>query len=132
MRSVLQRNRWITMIMVAVFLLASSGTMLSRMTCLIGGHSELSIGLVDDCCPEEATDGPSISATCCATSATRSDLQDYLPNADLILQPVIAVVGQTWSIMGPVMQGSNIAWCDTRPPPISGFDRLMAFSVQRV
>jgi|GEM_PF-771327 len=132
MRQLLQRNTWITACMVVLFLFASSGAMLSRMTCLIGGHSELSMGMADECCGDNCTEGQTVAATCCAFSMAQADLTDFVPHSPTVLPPAVWMTTQVLFLQVPICESVGTTWLDSRPPPISGPDRLIAFSVQRV
>lgn len=59
--------RWTTVIALGLLLLAATAMpMLSRMTCLMSGHSELRIGQPQDCCPPgDACGDEEVGATCC-------------------------------------------------------------------
>lgn len=133
MRRFLQHNKWVTASMVVLFLFASSGMTVSRMTCLLGGHSELSMGMAADCNTDsDVSDGPTITATCCAFSIARADLHDFLVHPPTVLPPAEWLTEQVFIVSVPARIGAISSWLDTRPPPISGPERLVAFSIQRV
>ena len=133
MRRFLHRNKWATTLVAALFVLATSGMSVSRMTCLHSGHSVLSVGSVADCCPDrDKGDQATVSATCCAFSIAKSDVQDYLPNMFSIALPV-PVLPDHALLVGPVaLAVAPAAWLSSRPPPLSGQDRLLENGVQRV
>ena len=132
MRQLLKRNKWITAFMGVIFLFASSGAMLSRMTCFVGGHSELSIGMADDCCPEDLADGPTITASCCAFTTAQADLTDFVPHPPTAVPPAVWMTVQVMFVQVPLTESVSTTWLDSRPPPTSGPDRLVAFSIHRV
>ena len=133
MRRFLQHNRWATLLVVGFFMLATSGLALSRMTCLMGGPSVLSIGAMEDCCPEH---GPSESATftadCCDLATVQSSAQNYLPHEDLDFAPVLLALDATPRLLLSVGTSLRTTATDSRPPPLLGTERLVFFSVQRV
>ncbi len=60
------------MVAAVLVLLATAAPALVRMNCLSGGHTVLSIGQADDCCPQEdhQGDGPQLRARCCEMERT--------------------------------------------------------------
>lgn len=133
MRAFLHRNKWFTYLVIGLFLLATSGTALSRMTCLEGGHTVLSLGLAVDCCPEEAPVGhPTFKASCCELAFVQGDRADYLPNSNadaLVSGLMLAVLPTVTAVPEPV---SRLSWLGSRPPPIDTRERLCVIGVQRV
>lgn len=65
-------NRGFSVLAAVLLLLATAAPALVRMSCLNGGHTVLSIGQADDCCPEEdhQGDGPQLRARCCEMELT--------------------------------------------------------------
>ncbi|HRF80190.1 MAG TPA: hypothetical protein PL070_08890 [Flavobacteriales bacterium] len=134
MRAFIHRHTWLTYLVLAVFLLATSGTVLSRMTCLEGGHSVLSLGAATDCCPEEehTSDVPTYKATCCELAMVQGEGDDYLPNNSADLLFVEAFLSfHTIEVTQPEPVVS-FTWLRSRPPPLAVSDRLAVISVQRV
>lgn len=119
----LRNNRWALAIMALLLLLATSGITVSRMSCLISGHSELSLGIADDCCEEEEHAGATIEATCCDLDQAGTDRVDVLPasQTELLALPCTEFV----SVLSAC--GSErviLHWLDSRPPPMRGVERL--------
>lgn len=134
MRVFLHRHTWITYLVVGLFLLATSGTAISRMTCMDGGHSVVSLGTATDCCPEEEAHGPTpeVKPACCELALVQAERDNYLPNPtydltvdELVLEHFVIDI----SLPDPV---AEISWLGSRPPPLSAPDRLAVLSVQRV
>lgn len=134
MRVLLDRHKWLTYVVVGFFLLATNGMALSRMTCLDGGHSVVSLGKATDCCPEEEEHGPTpeVKAACCELALVQGERDNYLPNpsydltvADLVLEHFVSDL----QLPEPVV---SISWLGSRPPPLAALDRLAVISVQRV
>ncbi len=134
MRAFLDRHTWITYLVVGVFLLATSGTALSRMTCLEGGHSILSLGLATDCCPddEEPGDRPVYRPYCCELATVQGAHGKYLPHEVLQLAAAEVVMHHCTPLVLAPMPVPQYNWLGTRPPPLSAPDRLAVLSVQRV
>ena len=65
-------NRGFSVLVAVLLLLTTAAPALVRMSCLSGGHSVLSIGQADDCCPQEDHhgDGPQLRARCCEMERT--------------------------------------------------------------
>ena len=129
MRRFLLRNRWATLSVVGLLLFATSGMAVSRMTCLMGGHSVLSFGASVDCCPSlEGNGGATIKAECCEFSLAKSDLSDVLPAFQLawlaIAMPVEEVAWHA-AVAGIVVRIERL---DGRPPPGSAPERLALLS----
>lgn len=133
MRAFLHRNKWFTYVVMGLFLLASSGTALSRMTCLEGGHTVLSLGLAADCCPAEApADHATFKASCCELAFVQGDRADYLPitNAGAVISGLmLAIVPADIVVPEPV---TRVSWLGSRPPPIATRERLSVIGVQRI
>ncbi|HRD54455.1 MAG TPA: hypothetical protein PKY96_17585 [Flavobacteriales bacterium] len=120
----LKKNRWVMAALASLLLLATSGLTVSRMSCLMSGHSVLSLGLADDCCPEEERgEGTTIGATCCELLQASAERVDLLPanSIDLIALPSIEAA-PVWSALE--LEPHVLRWLDSRPPPLLGKDRL--------
>lgn len=134
MRTFLDRNKWLTYLMVGFFLLATSGMAISRMTCLEGGHSVVSLGKATDCCPEEAPHGPApeVKAACCELATVQGDRDHYLPNSGFDGLAVEVVLHRPVAAVASLAPARALSWLGSRPPPLSAPDRLAVISVQRV
>lgn len=125
----LKKNRWMLASLAMLLLLVTSGLTVSRMSCLISGHSVLSLGLADDCCPEEEHgDGTMIGATCCELVQATADRVELLPSAtfDLVALPVTDTA-PTWDAVA--FERQPLRWLDSRPPPLLGLKRLALIGV---
>jgi hypothetical protein len=134
MRSFLLRNRWATISMVVLMLFGTSGLALSRMTCLMAGHSVLRLGTMEDCCPtREVPDEPTVSPVCCVMGVAKADAAPFLSGASAGLPMVAAVVAvhppllTIDAVHRPVEGGT-----DRAPPLLLPADRLTMLSVLRV
>lgn len=118
-------SRWLTGFTAALLLFATSGASLTRMTCLTGGHSTLSIGLVDDCCPEEGENpGPTLKALCCDITETRLDQPSLLVEKQLAMIPTVGTAPLIAVPSPALFQGQRAEWLNSRPPPMDGCERL--------
>ncbi|MFZ1691830.1 MAG: hypothetical protein WAT74_01425 [Flavobacteriales bacterium] len=120
----LKKNRWMLASLAMLLLLATSGLTVSRMSCLISGHSVLSLGLAEDCCPEEEHgDGATITATCCELLQAGAERLELLPSTtfDLIALPVTDAAP---TLAAVALERHPLRWLDSRPPPLIGKDRL--------
>jgi hypothetical protein len=135
MRAILHRNKWLTYVVLGFFLLATSGTAISRMTCLSGGHSVVSLGKATACCPQEAAHGPTaeVRAACCELTTVQAERDNYLPDHNYYHFTVVDLVLEHFvidrSMPEPVI---SVSWLGSRPPPLAATDRLAVISVQRV
>lgn len=128
MRRFLQHNRWVTVLVACLLLFATSGFSLSRMTCLMGGHTVLSFGQADDCCPDsEGSDGPVLTADCCALTQAKLDGVSMITSNTLDIDPGILVSG-TWVLCAfEAPAAVPLGWLYSRPPPMSTPERLASF-----
>ena len=109
--------------MAVLLLLATSGITVSRMSCLISGHSELSLGIADDCCEDEGHKGTSVEATCCDLEQAGTDRLDVLPASQM--QFVALPCTEFVSVLSACLSERFVLrWLDSRPPPMRGLDRL--------
>ncbi|MBK6543306.1 MAG: hypothetical protein IPG10_18860 [Flavobacteriales bacterium] len=116
-----------------LLLFAAAAPSLSRMTCLQGGHSQLMLGDLRDCCPElPASDGPSIKAQCCVTSTAAADLAHFVLAQGTVLPDHHALVAllpaQNAPLPPPPVQTAS--W--RGPPPLYAPARLARLQVLRI
>jgi len=125
MRRFLLRHRWATLVVVGLMLFATSGATLSRMTCLMDGHSVLSFGFADDCCPEpEAGSNAVLKATCCEFSEATVGAVTFVAHNTLALTPVLMVLDAVPVTVMVERTFELCRWLDVRPPPLRGGERL--------
>lgn len=125
--------RWSTVVALGLLLLAGTALpMLSRMTCLMSGHSELRIGQPQDCCPPGDPCGEDeLDATCCV-------FQQVMP-----LEERCVPAGMAPEILSPMMDLGHPApthrpadvQVAARPcvkgPPLSAPERLSRLQLLR-
>lgn len=133
MRSLLQRHSWATLTVVVLLLFATSGMALSRMTCLISGHSIVGLGMLEDCCPEpEPAEGATIAPVCCVFGQAALDLEPLMPGASLEFLPLFASELRFHTALGPVPQVLSTERFFGLPPPLEAAERLVLHSTFRI
>jgi hypothetical protein len=126
MRRLLLRHRWVTVFTAALLLVATSGVTLSRMTCLMGGHSVLGIGDISDCCPDDAVpDHEAIQAECCAYNAAVGERVLTVGQSGLELHAVLSLI-EAAPVLMLSMERSTVrsTLVERRPPPLDMPERL--------
>jgi hypothetical protein len=126
MRHFLHRHRWLTVMVAMLLVVATSGMTLSRMTCLIGGHSIWSIGLMEECCPHpEEQDLATISSHCCDVGQASGTGDPLLGHSGPDMEVLLVIAGATpfSTIVLPAQRPLN--WLLSRPPPCDPGDRLV-------
>ena len=130
MRRFLQQHRWATVLVVGLLLFATSSMTLSRMTCLMGGHSVLSFGPADECCPEEEKpEGATLKAICCTFTEAQLDRTTVIPAQGMDLVDLLAEVDGAPSVILAVPVMEPVRWWDGKPPPRTLPDRLADLQV---
>ncbi len=130
MRRFLHQHRWFTFMVAGLLVFATSGLMLSRMTCLIGGHSIYGIGLLEDCCPEdEHGHGATISPECCDTGAATPVQLELLAHASIDLEAVLMDLERSPMMVIPLPREKSFHWLQSRPPPQILDDRQAVHSI---
>jgi len=123
----LRTDKWLALLAALLLLMGTAAPALVRMSCLSGGHTVLSFGQADDCCPEEeqAPEGAQFHAVCC-------DVERTAPNHDAfnvesgpsvaaaIAYPVFARI-DAFSPLHVPLRGYGLS---TRPPPLLIGERL--------
>ncbi len=124
MRAFLRRHPWFSAVMAMLLLFATSGTSITRMTCLSGGHSVLAVGLIGDCCPDEEHDGDALLATCCDFGSATSPVEDLLPGGSGEYQLLPFTLIPDGAAVKDTAPLRRIGWLQTRPPSHNAPDRL--------
>ena len=127
MRRFLLRHRWATIAVVGLMLFATSGATLSRMTCFSEGHSVLSFGGADDCCPEEES-GAGLKAACCELSQAQAGPIAFVPHDVLALAPVLMALDAVPVVVALERSFVPVSWLDSRPPPLLAPERLASIA----
>ncbi len=121
------------MAVTALMLFGTSGLAISRMTCLMAGHTVVSIGATTDCCPEKEHAGtPTVAAECCVMDQAKADPMPFL-SGNPVLLPLVAVVEAhppLLTIDGLHRPADGAS--DRAPPLLLPADRLAMLSVLRV
>lgn len=121
------------MLVVGLMLFATSGMALSRMTCLVSGHSVVALGMMEDCCPEpENSDGATLAPICCEIVQAGSESLPFVPSNGLqfTLQATVplhsAEVVPAQLASEPMLRDLDLT------PPITGVEILVKHSVFRI
>lgn len=133
MRSFLHNNRWASVLVAVLLLFATSGMAITRMTCLIGGHSVVGLGALEDCCPEdERSEVPTVKSECCALSLAQATGDPFVGNDDPGIAPLLVVLQNvpfdTMAAVPMVLPKKP----KSGPPPLRAQERLSVLSVQRI
>ncbi len=116
-----------------LLVLATSVPVLSRMTCLEGGHSRLMVGDTGDCCPEqEDADGATVKAQCCVTTSAQAAGDAYVPVAALVLAAADDGALPVPPLVLTVMERTAAYAPGAGPPPLPVQQRLARLQVLRI
>ena len=130
----LPRGRWQTYATVALLLFATSGTVISRTTCLMAGHTVWAVGAMEDCCPEAPpVDGPAFTAECCVYGQAGAAADPFLGNAPHVITDIADMPCPGTSM--PAIAASDaimVGSVESRPPPLITTERLAVLSVFRL
>lgn len=124
------RSNGLSVLAMLVLLMGTAAPALARMTCVIGGHTVVSIGQVEDCCPAEDTHTATVSATCCEMWEARPQRSDFVPAVNAMVPMPVAIL-QPGPSFAPVIlaaQASTDAHI-SRPPPLPLAQRLASTGV---
>jgi hypothetical protein len=88
-------------LLLVLFMLGTATPAVSRMTCLQSGHSEVSVGYAEECCPEEApTQGAAVKPVCCEVLTTEPTKHPFASHGAVVV-PVQDMDGRVLPL-GPV------------------------------
>jgi hypothetical protein len=113
------------MLVLVLLLFATSGAVMTRMTCLMSGQSQWSLGLMEDCCPEneELPEGPAIGALCCVMEQAAAPDATFLNHAGPEVPALLFLQGDMPQVHVLLPEARPIVWPTGRPPP-AGTERL--------
>lgn len=134
MRRFQQRHRWATLGVVGLLLFATSGLMLSRMTCLMSGRSVVAFGSLEDCCPEpERSSEASIAPVCCVFGHAAADVEPFMPTEAMAQVAVpFAAVGFVKPFELALIEDVGAPSLRDRAPPLPATVRLALFATYRI
>lgn len=114
-------------------LFATSGLMLSRMTCLMSGRSVVAFGMLEDCCPdEEQHQGDSLAPVCCVFAQAAADVESFRAQEDAgSVQVPYVQCGPVLTADLFVQQDLSVALISDRAPPLLG-QRLALLATYRI
>ena len=127
MNQCIRQNKWSATLLAVLLLFVTSGFALSRMTCLSAGHSVVSVGLLDDCCPDEAPSTvPVIKETCCAVSQAVGYTDPFTQHVELALNFTATIVDQSPVRIALFQPTVTLQHAESIPPPLLLSTRLAA------
>ncbi len=116
-----------------LLLVGTAMPMLSRMTCLMSGHSELRIGQPQDCCPPEDPCGEEeVGATCCVFEQVMPVEERCVPASSALAVPAPAVGNAGMTPVISMAAETATRYLVDAGPPLSALDRLSRLRVLRV
>ncbi len=124
------RSNGLSILAMLVLLMGTAAPALARMTCVVGGHTVLSVGQVEDCCPDEVAHTSTVSATCCEMWEARPQRSDFVPAVNAMVPLPVAML-QTRPLFAPMAlapQATTDAHI-SRPPPLPRAQRLASTGV---
>ena len=124
------RSNGLSVLAMLVLLMGTAAPALARMTCVAGGHSVLSVGQVEDCCPDEDAHTSTVSATCCEMWEARPQRSDFVPVVNAMVPLPVAMLNPC-PLFAPVAlapQATTDAHI-SRPPPLPRAQRLASTGV---
>jgi hypothetical protein len=114
-----------------VLLLGTAAPALARMTCVMGGHSVLTLGQAADCTPVDHTHtATTVQATCCEVLQAQPQRTDFVPTANPMVPTLFAMVmpESVYTVEATVPVVRSDAW-SSRPPPLPRSQRLATTGV---
>jgi hypothetical protein len=134
MRHFLLRERWSLHVVAALLLFGTSGLAITRMTCLMGGHTVWTLGAMEDCCPgHDDGEGPRLAAECCLFAEAGGLAGPFVGGkAPLLDGPGPA---SPFPALAPVFLASAHRFTvrlSGRPPTLAPAERLAVLSVFRI
>lgn len=113
---------WLSLVL---FLAGTAVPAVSRMDCLMSGHSTVSVGFADDCCPGEGEEqGATVKAVCCEITTAEPGKQPFANQQHVLVpdQPAMApVLGVQMPAVVLHRAGVHLS---RRPPPPALAERL--------
>lgn len=116
--------------MALLLLFTNAVPALSRASCTMSGHVELSMSRTDACCPgDETHEGVVLRGVCCVHVLVVAQENDYMPVVSTML-PIMPATGPAVLLRGPGATEPIIArrW-NTHPPPLYASDRVASLGV---
>lgn len=128
------RTHGLAVLAMLLLLLGTAAPALARMTCVMGGHTELSVGQPEDCCPTDHTHPTDeLKATCCEVLQAQPQRDDFVA-ATHVAVPSPPVVLMAWPVQVPfplvhAMQAEEFS---IGPPPAPLLRVLASTGVFRI
>ena len=121
----IRSNRWLALPVTALLLALVGAPVLSRMDCLMSGHSTFAIGNMEDCCPHDGdADEPTLRAVCCELAQTAPEKADYLRHSIATIDLQVVAADAPLLTLTPESSAPARHALASRPPPLSAPLRL--------
>lgn len=117
----LRTDKSLALLAALLLLLGTAVPALVRMSCLSGGHTVLSIGQADDCCPEEeqAPEGDRFQAVCCEFDRTGPNHSAFnVESGPSVVAAIAFPVFAHINAASPLHVPPGGYGLNTRPPPL--------------
>jgi hypothetical protein len=116
-----------------LLLFAAAAPTLSRMTCLEGGHSQLVLGDLNDCCPEApAPDGPVFKGQCCIASTAQADAAQFVQSQGTVVPDHAVLVAVLPVTVALLLEPTMLPSYERGPPPLDASARMARLQVLRI
>lgn len=133
MRQFILRHRWASLLVVGLMLFATSGMALSRMTCVISGHSVVALGMLEDCCPEpESAEGAMIAPVCCEFVQAGGDTFPFVPAGAMQFMLQASLPMHFVDLIPAQLAVVSVVHHFDPAPPITGVEILLKHSIFRI
>ena len=123
----LRTHRWLAALAALLLLLGTAAPALVRMSCLSGGHTVVSIGQAEDCCPKDQPhhDGAQLRARCCEMERTAPERDAFTTESGFSFATVFMRTPEAhlWPASHPMAAISGYGFT-SRSPPLLTTERL--------
>lgn len=128
------RTHGMAFVAMLLLLLGTAAPALARMTCVAGGHTEVSVGQPEDCCPtDHAHPTDELKATCCEVLAAQPQRTDFVPGAQPAAPaPLVFVVAWPMQAPMPLVHAVQADAFGPGPPPSTLLRALASTGVFRI
>lgn len=116
-----------------VLLLGTAAPALARMTCVMDGHTVMSVGQPEDCCPDEQPDQAALKATCCEVLQAQPLRSAFIPVVSAMVPVPVAILPRVTVCLPQLIASITPEEIDSSaPPPLERSQRMAATGVFRI